>query len=1404
MIPGNHNLFSGGADKQYEMNKWLTFKNVKVENNYNRELFTRKIYSLKAAYCLCMVLCGGDFIFNLEIWPILQLIIAGVGLHLLVSKKALDLPFSWVFSQVLLISPLVRLGSSVSTASFPWIFNCALYAVNSLHFASWIFACASAVGTTTLVFAVMSFTGTFPEEYTESTVWFLLTMLAPTPLFVIFGLINEKPQRESWVIGDSMKKSERVFRNMADTLPMPMIIMENTNRRIMHFNKSAAAILASKFRTVDFRKSGPDCIKLFDEEAKVTTLFEGIKTDNFVFPTTVASITGKVNDITVRKFFSVRMEHFQLRNLKCTLIQLGDVSTVIQHLSLMTQILDRALDSARLIAKISDTHIAKMIKNNEVREENAKYNTVFSLPILQAGNLGSMSRAACAIWGASIPEVPLIAVSLKEYILRICDNYSMIFWRPNSKLFLKFQERCPEFVEIPEESMTSVISGLLEFLSQKYYNSYSKETVSQFYFNVTVGGVLPTEFQMDIDFHKDMLLPEHITMMKEIVETDSQESLKDLIALIEKSPQPDYVQMSLILWKWQLTQVLKGSVRYLQSGPRQKIILRLSCVSVEEADQSSALLTGETYSFYRKELKPRHEYEWKGEHVEIYKAKAPVLLSPRIPTQQTEEDVSPNGRYEDLNGSGSKLPSNALRKAYRRSDSKMSASASNTIILESPHGDEPPASKLAGLRMNDLPEENKSGDGSRKSTSSRIITEPIKHSKNEQEKKTQTLLNMKAAMNSSSMFSKARLPSSADLNSADAFGANPAIPSTMATELPITRNATVGHDDENGDMNIRQIHSHNSPKESNKKSKSKLNSFSHSAINLHVAGSETALDNNRMLSHVAEADEREDKPSKDDNRISPTGSGLGRDDFDMAMSPYGSNGLRYSNRYHTMKDIRMEPKALDRRRSRSVYGDQRELIKRGYPIFQKLLKEAIFEIFLENLKTVKESYRDDFGAYNSKQSTYMNGHKDSGPHYFTQETSSQSMGSDHEEIMDDESPHKPIGVLPSRIEEKDAEEENTGVSTPEPKPVNITVKPEEVKEDVRKDEKEEKDDESSKKGGSHDTSPGEMEQPAAPVNIFEAAIKKSIQQERDEKKKKKNPVTKAQEEQNMRVMMSPRLKATLTASKERVKIVKSIFSPTENESHTQNLPSFNAPLPSPGLVKFLPVRPAYDRGRIQNPDESPKADLQQFIFRKKTQEMGESGVSPSKRMVDDDIVPRVYHHAMNKLPESVGLRMKTSKRSWLNAIKEKIYRFNDPPRVMIVDDNEMYLNSVKTVSANFHKVMMTAENGIQAIDLYEKEMAKGNMFHFIMLDFTMPEMGGLECARKLREIEKKKHYPRTYILGHSADDGPEDKLACAEAGMDEFKVKPFRVNDFKDLMAKLEKVITEKEIRIVEEEHQES
>lgn len=116
-------------------------------------------------------------------------------------------------------------------------------------------------------------------------------------------------------------------------------------------------------------------------------------------------------------------------------------------------------------------------------------------------------------------------------------------------------------------------------------------------------------------------------------------------------------------------------------------------------------------------------------------------------------------------------------------------------------------------------------------------------------------------------------------------------------------------------------------------------------------------------------------------------------------------------------------------------------------------------------------------------------------------------------------------------------------------------------------------------------------------------------------------------------------------------------------------------------------------------------------------------------------------------------------------------------RVLVVDDAAFMRMTIKNMlEENGHTMAGEAGNGIEAIEKYEK--VKPDV---VILDITMPEMGGIEALKRIKAMDPKARVVICSAMGYRA------QLAEAiENGAEQFIVKPF---DPSHLIGAIEKVM---------------
>lgn len=115
--------------------------------------------------------------------------------------------------------------------------------------------------------------------------------------------------------------------------------------------------------------------------------------------------------------------------------------------------------------------------------------------------------------------------------------------------------------------------------------------------------------------------------------------------------------------------------------------------------------------------------------------------------------------------------------------------------------------------------------------------------------------------------------------------------------------------------------------------------------------------------------------------------------------------------------------------------------------------------------------------------------------------------------------------------------------------------------------------------------------------------------------------------------------------------------------------------------------------------------------------------------------------------------------------------------VLIVEDTD----AVREVFARQLEVLGVkadvAANGAEALGMFVKRP-----YHFVVTDFSMPHMNGLELVTRFRRIEADRMRPdRTIYVLLSADD---KRLDAVGAGFDDVLLKPVSLSGLRQLMIK--------------------
>lgn len=114
-------------------------------------------------------------------------------------------------------------------------------------------------------------------------------------------------------------------------------------------------------------------------------------------------------------------------------------------------------------------------------------------------------------------------------------------------------------------------------------------------------------------------------------------------------------------------------------------------------------------------------------------------------------------------------------------------------------------------------------------------------------------------------------------------------------------------------------------------------------------------------------------------------------------------------------------------------------------------------------------------------------------------------------------------------------------------------------------------------------------------------------------------------------------------------------------------------------------------------------------------------------------------------------------------------------KVLVVDDHEVNRIVASGLLRALGYEVATAADGLDAIE-YCKQSPPDAVF----MDVNMPVLGGIDASRRLSELQRRGRVPPFPIVTATADDAPETRSRCFEAGVSGYLCKPLRLETMRD------------------------
>jgi CheY-like chemotaxis protein/HPt (histidine-containing phosphotransfer) domain-containing protein len=148
---------------------------------------------------------------------------------------------------------------------------------------------------------------------------------------------------------------------------------------------------------------------------------------------------------------------------------------------------------------------------------------------------------------------------------------------------------------------------------------------------------------------------------------------------------------------------------------------------------------------------------------------------------------------------------------------------------------------------------------------------------------------------------------------------------------------------------------------------------------------------------------------------------------------------------------------------------------------------------------------------------------------------------------------------------------------------------------------------------------------------------------------------------------------------------------------------------------------------------------------------------------------------LDSLCRALSVQIQREKKAPLVPSLDADFARRYPVRVLLADDNPINQKVGVSVLQKLGYRADIAQNGIEVLQSLEQKA-----YDILFLDVQMPEMDGLETARRIAQRWPAEKRPRIIAMTGNALIGDREK--CLEAGMDDYITKPIRIADLQSAL----------------------
>jgi two-component system, chemotaxis family, chemotaxis protein CheY len=127
--------------------------------------------------------------------------------------------------------------------------------------------------------------------------------------------------------------------------------------------------------------------------------------------------------------------------------------------------------------------------------------------------------------------------------------------------------------------------------------------------------------------------------------------------------------------------------------------------------------------------------------------------------------------------------------------------------------------------------------------------------------------------------------------------------------------------------------------------------------------------------------------------------------------------------------------------------------------------------------------------------------------------------------------------------------------------------------------------------------------------------------------------------------------------------------------------------------------------------------------------------------------------------------------------------FDLKTRILVVDDFATMRKIIRKVLSELgYKEVEEADDGATALPMIKQAATEGKPFGFVISDWNMPKMLGIDLLRACRQDPQFKTLPFMLVTAESEQ---KNILEAAQAGVSDYVVKPFNAATLKSKMERV-------------------